>query len=237
MIGPATVGPNTLLAMWGKLKDVAARPWFDRALAIVGLALLVAAVVRIEPKDWLARGLLLIVAGVLIKMLIEGRARKPKTPRLSLDATTGASSTTSRDGKRVGDVNVILFLRNAEDAGEARHVTVTIVTLAAKCFHLHPTSRGEASDNLLDDEHTIVWQRAAVGPGGQADLTVKSDQFAFDDDEVSAQIRITAEGIDPWEGSLTARVSRHDGLNAEFETMIADKDETWVGRTHRPKDV
>jgi hypothetical protein len=86
-----------------------------------------------------------------------------------------------------------------QGAGKAKHVTVVISTVPAKCFHLHPHSRSEASEL---GSRTSTGLCALVGPGAQADLPLKSDQFAFNDDRVSATARPSAEGLEPWEGVL-----------------------------------
>jgi hypothetical protein len=230
---------RTLAAVLARVKRLIRQPWFDRALAAVALSVLVIAAVRIQPKDWFARGLLLIVAAVLVKAVWEGRQRRPPgpppPPQLSLDATTGGSNTSQDESGRMADLYVTLFIRNAEDAGEANHVKVLISTVAAKCFHVHPKNQPFATDNLIADEQRIVWQPGTIGPGGEAELRLKTDWFHFDNDEVVGAVRITADRGDPWACHLTASVHRYhqDSGAAEFEAAIT-KDGAWVAGTHGP---
>jgi hypothetical protein len=153
-----------------------------------------------------------------------GKLMSPR-PRLSLAAEyTGSSTTTSGpDGARiVSYARVVLFLRNGEDAGEARHCKVELVTTAAPWFTLdgHAT---EATANLRDgDTWRVVWQPGTLGPGAERELPLISQSFAFDGGTASAHVRVSADRMDPLEKGLVLRVGRYedDTGDAEFEVTV-----------------
>jgi hypothetical protein len=71
-----------------------------------------------------------------------------------------------------------------------------------------------------------------IGPGGEELLRLRSDKFRFED-AIKARVRLTAEGVEPWEGELAVSVHRSDDTAAEFEAAVS-REGTWISGTHPP---
>lgn len=114
---------------------------------------------------------------------------------------------------------MILFLKNAERSGEAKHVKVELSTVAAPDFRPAKGAQ-DTTRNLIDgDTWRVVWQPGPLGPGAERELRLRSAEFAFDE-TVSAKVRVTAERMDSVVTTLEVRVGRYQGQAAEFEVSV-----------------
>jgi hypothetical protein len=209
------------VAHW--LRQERTRRWLDPLAVALAIACLGVAALLIRTDNAFVPILLVPVGGVLVTAFVRSLARRP---RLSLAAEYTGSSTTSRqDGARVvSNARVVLFLRNGERAGEAKHVKVELTTIAAPGFDLDPLA-ADATHNIVDgDTCRIVWQPGTLGPGAERELPLRSDEFAFDDDSASARVCVTAERMDPLEARFDVRVGRYDAGSgaAEFEATVGN---------------
>ena len=197
------------------------RRWVEPLVAVIALVCLAVVAVLIGSDSPLLTILLVPIAGVLVNTLTKSLIRRP---RLSFDAICTGSTTTSRpDGARVVNyARIVLFLRNEEGAGEAKHCKVELATVASPGFILDPQTV-DATRNLHMDTWRIVWQPSGtLGPGAERELPLRSQEFAFDDGSASAEVRASADRMDPRMATLAVRVGRYDPESgaAEFDVTV-----------------
>jgi hypothetical protein len=208
--------------MLGWLRREATRRWMEPIALALAVGCLIVAGALAGPDNPVVPILLTLVGGVLITGFVRSLARRPS---LSLAAEhTGSSTTSSKEGARVvSESRVVLFLRNGDRAGEARHCKVELTTRAAPGFSLGQNI-DNATHNVVDgDTARIVWQPDDLGPGAERQLVLRTDEFAFDNDSASAEVRVIADRMDPIETVLDVRIGRYDNDTgaAEFEVTVA----------------
>jgi hypothetical protein len=113
--------------MLGWFRRKGTRRWFDPLAAAIAIGCLVIVALVAGSDNPVIPILLVPVGGVLVTALVRSLARRPQ---LSLAAEwTGSKTTARQSGERiVSEARIILFLRNMERAGEARHCKVEMVS-------------------------------------------------------------------------------------------------------------
>ena len=98
----------------------------------------------------------------------------------------------------------------------------SLATTAAPGFTLD-SHAADATANLRDsDTWSVVWQPGTLGPGAERELPLISQTFAFDGGSASANVRVSADRMDPIGTVLVLRVGRYDDDtgDAEFDATV-----------------